>query len=270
MSGFLSKGSTEQGTVVQWPEEIRRAAENNINIANEVATIGYTPYQGNTVAGVNRQLGASMMNNVEAANAFDMQSGGARNQQELLQHAGLGRQGFDGVTTGFRGVDALHAEQNRMPAAQRLAIESFIRDPHTGMAPFNASVPLPQSDFALAPGFQTQRRPGDAHGAMLRDYYTQGQARYDAATEGAGRPPSDRTIDAIEQWRREFDAGNRSAPGDDTGADRFGGNAPSYDDTDSWIDDVFGDDSFIDNVFGDGGGSDPFGDANDPFAGGLY
>lgn len=71
--GGSSKGGTQE-TKVELPPEIKEAAIDNLDIANEVAAIGYTPYRGPTVAEFNPQQKSGMMAYDQAASAFGMPS----------------------------------------------------------------------------------------------------------------------------------------------------------------------------------------------------
>jgi hypothetical protein len=69
--GGGGKGGSE-ATEIKLPPEIEQAAKDNLKIANEVASIGYTPYVGPSIAGFTPQQMNAMQNVDQSANSFGM------------------------------------------------------------------------------------------------------------------------------------------------------------------------------------------------------
>jgi hypothetical protein len=109
MSG--GKGGT-QTTKIELPEVLDRAARENLELANQVGRLGYTPYMGPTVAGLSPAQRATMANTNQAAQAFGMAQAG--NPDSYM----IGEAFNDGAAYGaapiYRaGVGALTPEQHR-------------------------------------------------------------------------------------------------------------------------------------------------------------
>jgi len=185
MSGGGKGGS--EATEIKLPKEIEQAAKENLNIANEVAAIGFTPYLGPTVAGFSPQQMNSFQNTNQAAGSFGMNNvdlgGGFAGQGITQDNPGFDLQGAAGrgltqlgqdlgsrgvmnnaqIGQALTGIQAPNAQAGgfsgysgssifndllaQMPAAQRAAIESFTMDPFTGAPPTNPAVPPPEFRF---------------------------------------------------------------------------------------------------------------------------
>lgn len=155
-------GSSTQTTKVELPPEIKQAAIANLGVADSVASLGATPYNGPSIAGFAPQQMAAMQGTDQAAAAFGMPSAvnwqqgrdGAMNaprgmnNDELFQ-ALTGMPAPNSQMGGFRGYNTAPLGQaafDRLPPAQRALIQSFTMNPVTGAAPTNTSVPLPEFD----------------------------------------------------------------------------------------------------------------------------
>lgn len=188
-------GSQTQTTKVEYPEEIRRAAEQNLDIANEVAAIGYSPYSGPTIAGFSPQQLAGMQSVDQGAAAFGMPSAVNWQQQggqmaapqgmstDALYRALTGMAPPNAQAGGFSGYSAMPLYQagldNTAPA-QLAATQSFFMDPVTGAPPVSASVPAPKTQLYVDPSSgrnAAERRQIAAENARRRLQQAQGQAQ---------------------------------------------------------------------------------------------
>lgn len=146
---------------------IRQAAQQNLDIANEVASIGYVPYQGNSIAGFSPQQMSSMQATDQGMSAFGMpsavdwqQSGGQMQApkgmgSDAIYQALTGMPAPTDDGSGFKGYSAMPMYNNaisQIPQGQLAAIQSFLMNPQTGAAPTNASVPRPNTTYGQLPG----------------------------------------------------------------------------------------------------------------------
>lgn len=159
-------GSTTQTTTVKLPPEIEAAAKANMKIADSVASLGATPFNGPSIAGFSPQQMASMQATDQAASAFGMPSavnwqqgsGGAMSAPKGMSNDAL----FSALTgmpppnssaggfTGYNTQPIAQAAYDRLPPAQRALIESFTMNPVTGAAAKNTSVPKPEYNVQQA------------------------------------------------------------------------------------------------------------------------
>lgn len=160
----MGKGGDQTTTTkVELDPAIREEALNNIDIANEVSALGYTPYTGNTVAGFSPQQMSAMQATDQGMAAFGMPSAVDWQQGGNGSMAAPSGMSSDAIYTaltgmpppttdagGFSGYSAMpmynEAIENT-PAAQLAAIRSFVMDPETGAGPTNLSVPQPRTSF---------------------------------------------------------------------------------------------------------------------------
>ncbi len=146
-SGGGKGGSTASGA--ELPGWVEDAAKENLAITNEVASLGYNPYMGPTVAGFSPQQMNAFQNVNQAAGAFGMSNVGL---SPGMSNADIGQaltgmappQQSVGGISGYSGVPLYQAALAQMPPAQRAMIESFFINPQTGAAPLNPAVPSPQ------------------------------------------------------------------------------------------------------------------------------
>jgi len=144
---------------VELPPEIKQAAIANLGIADSVASLGATPFNGPSIAGFAPQQMAAMQATDQAAAAFGMPSavnwqqgrGGAMSapkgmSNDAMFQALTGMPAPNSQAGGFSGYNTqpiAQAAYAQLPAAQRALIESFTMNPRTGAAPANTSVPKP-------------------------------------------------------------------------------------------------------------------------------
>ena len=144
MSGGKGGGST---TSVEIPEYIERAAQRNLNKAEGISQIGYTPYYGPDVAAFTPSQQAAFQNTADSASAFGMAA--PTSQQDIMG-------GMDAPTTYANGVSGYSSapmfqqsldqlEANR--PGQKDYIDSFFIDPFTGQAGSRVSAPVNYEDY---------------------------------------------------------------------------------------------------------------------------
>lgn len=154
------KGGSETQTI-ELPPEIREAAIQNLDIANEVASIGAMPYRGPAIAGFSPMQQSAMQGVDQAASAFGMPSNVDWQQGRQGQmRAPRGMSQNDMLTaltgmpppnaqaggfSGYSGAPIADQQMAALPEAQRRLLESFTINPETGAGPTNPSVPIPRS-----------------------------------------------------------------------------------------------------------------------------
>ena len=145
MAGGKGGSST---TEVAVPEYIEEAARRNLNKAEGISQIGYTPYYGPDVAAFTPMQEAAFQNTADVASAFGL-SGGDMSAQDL-------RGGVDAPTTyagGVRGYSSAPMyeqsleELGRQRPGQKNYIDSFFIDPVTGAAGSNVQPMIDYTDF---------------------------------------------------------------------------------------------------------------------------
>ena len=159
----MGSGSTTQET--QIPQFVQDASQANIDRANQVAQIGYTPYYGPDVAAFTPMQQASFQNTGQAANAFGMAGGGLLGMEGVPQ-----AQEFAGGQMGYSSApmfeQALQQFADNRPGQYR-AIQNMFVDPMTGQMPGQQ----PQ-------GYSGGGGPSGGWGGNDRDYSRQGGGGY--------------------------------------------------------------------------------------------
>lgn len=144
------KGGSET-TEVQVPAFLEDAAKKNLARADEIATLGYTPYYGPEVAAMTPMQQASMQNTGQAASAFGMAAPAdpMAGMPQAQEFAG-GVQGYSSMPMYEQNLAALQ----EFSPAQYDFIRSMFIDPVTGAEPrdpFNSSFEV--AEPAPAPVF---------------------------------------------------------------------------------------------------------------------
>jgi hypothetical protein len=130
----MSKGgSSTQST--QIPEYLENALKQNLNRANDVSQIGYTPYYGPDVAALSPMQQQSMQSTGNAASAFGLAPQGfdAMAGMPQAQTFANGLQGYSSAPLYQESVDQLQANR----PAQFQAMADMFTDPFTGAAAKN-------------------------------------------------------------------------------------------------------------------------------------
>lgn len=143
----MSKGGSTTSTVAV-PEYIEKAAKRNLNKAEGISQIGYTPYYGADVAAFTPMQQAAFQNTADTAGAFGT-AGGNMSQQDI-------RGGMSEPTTfagGVRGYSSAPMYEQSLEAlaaarpGQKEYIDNFFIDPYTGRAGSNVQAPIDYEQY---------------------------------------------------------------------------------------------------------------------------
>ena len=139
-------GSTSQETAI--PEYITEAAKKNLQRAELVSNIGYTPYIGPDVAAFSPMQEAGFQSTENLANAFGIGSG--MSQQDIMGGMGEPTQYANGVRgySSYPLYEEALEEFAKQRAAQKQYIDSLFIDPFTGAMSSNEYSPLNQSTLS--------------------------------------------------------------------------------------------------------------------------
>jgi len=125
--GSLFSGSTE--SKVKIPEWLEDAAKSNLGQAQDVASIGYTPYYGPDVAAFNPMQEAAFQNTADASRAFGLSAPtDAMAGMPQAQDFGGGVMGYSSQPLFQESVDRFRADR----PAQASLMDSFFIDPQSG------------------------------------------------------------------------------------------------------------------------------------------
>lgn len=126
MSGGGGKGGS-QTTEMSIPGYLEDAAKGNLNRADDISQIGYTPYIGADVAAFTPQQNAAFAGANQAASAFGLPATAGTGMPEPQQFAG----GISGYSSAPLYNESLAALQTQAPG-QYNAITGMFIDPVTG------------------------------------------------------------------------------------------------------------------------------------------
>ena len=145
MSGGKGGSTTSSVTI---PEYIEAAAQRNLNKAERISQIGYTPYYGPDVTAFTPMKQAAFQGTAQTASAFGL-PGGSMSQQDIMG-------GMPAPTTYAGGVQGYSAapiyEQSlqtlgeRRPG-QKAYIDSFFIDPYAGGAAAGNFAPIDYTSY---------------------------------------------------------------------------------------------------------------------------
>ena len=152
MSGGGKGGS--QTTKVEIPAWLEQAAQRNIARAEDLATLGYTPYYGPDVAALTPMQEAAMANTNAAASAFGLGAAPTTGAPTPQQYAG----GVSGYSSGSLYDQAVAELQGRLPG-QYAGLTAPFRNPVTGAMPAAPYAPYSATQAA---------QPATAFGAAMQ------------------------------------------------------------------------------------------------------
>lgn len=212
MSG--GKGGTKTSTV-EIPEYIERAAQRNLNRAEQIAQMGYVPYYGPDVAAFTPMQEAAMQNVASAAGAFGLATptgASVTGMPTATEYAG-GIRGYSSSPM----FEQAQAELAARRPAQKSYIDSFFIDPVTGTYGANAPALVDYTQFGTAADERAAQRANEL--AMARDPYHGGDSVADFLD------PNDRMglRETMERQERNFAAGVTPDPNFGYGVDDKGG-----------------------------------------------
>jgi len=147
----MSKGGSTSSSVTV-PDYIEDAARRNLNKAEGISQIGYTPYYGPDVAAFTPMQQASFQNTANVADAFGM--GAPSSSFDIMGGMGEPTQYANGVR-GYSSAPIYEQSLNELAArrpAQKAYMDSFFIDPYTG-AP-GANVQSPNAMYPTYDGTQ--------------------------------------------------------------------------------------------------------------------
>jgi len=212
MSG--GKGGTKTSTV-EIPEYIERAAQRNLNRAEQIAQMGYVPYYGPDVAAFTPMQEAAMQNVASAAGAFGLATptgASVTGMPTATEYAG-GIRGYSSAPM----FEQAQAELAARRPAQKSYIDSFFIDPVTGQYGANAPALVDYTQFGTMADERAAQRANEL--AMARDPYHGGDSVADFLD------PNDRMglRETMERQERNFAAGVTPDPNFGYGVDDKGG-----------------------------------------------
>lgn len=145
MSGGKGGSTTSSVTI---PEYIEAAAQRNLNKAERISQIGYTPYYGPDVAAFTPMQQAAFQGTAQTASAFGL-PGGSMSQQDIMggmpaptAYAG-GVQGYSAAPIYEQSLQTLG---ERRPG-QKAYIDSFFIDPYAGGAAAGNFAPIDYTSY---------------------------------------------------------------------------------------------------------------------------
>jgi len=171
MSGGKGGSTTSSVTI---PEYIEAAAQRNLNKAERISQIGYTPYYGPDVAAFTPMQQAAFQGTAQTAGAFGL-PGGSMSQQDIMG-------GMPAPTTYAGGVQGYSAapiyEQSLQTLGQRRPgqkayIDSFFIDPYAGGAAAGNFAPIDYTNYqtgAAAARASAGAGAGTGVGSGVADY----------------------------------------------------------------------------------------------------
>jgi len=199
MSG--GKGGTKTSTV-EIPEYIERAAQRNLNRAEQIAQMGYVPYYGPDVAAFTPMQEAAMQNVAGAAGAFGLASptgAGITGMPAATEYAG-GIRGYSSAPM----FEQAQAELARRRPAQKSYLDSFFINPVTGDYGANAPALIDYTAYGTGGG-------------------TGGGAGGGSNSGGVGQERADFMAEHMARQERNYAAGVTPDPNFGYGVDDKGG-----------------------------------------------
>ena len=162
MSGGKGGSTTSSVTI---PEYIEAAAQRNLNKAERISQIGYTPYYGPDVAAFTPMQQAAFQGTAQTASAFGL-PGGSMSQQDIMG-------GMPAPTTYAGGVQGYSAapiyEQSlatlgQQRPGQKAYIDSFFIDPYAGGAAAGNFAPIDYTAYRTNAAMARANAGGDVGG----------------------------------------------------------------------------------------------------------
>jgi len=168
-------GSTTSSVAI--PEYIEAAAQRNLNKAERISQIGYTPYYGPDVAAFTPMQQAGFQNTADLAGAFGM-SGGDMSQQDIMGGMGPATTyagGVQGYSSAPIYEQSLQTLGERRPG-QKAYIDSFFIDPYTGAAGTNNFAPIDYTTYSTMADQAATQQANDLAIAQAGNYELTDQA----------------------------------------------------------------------------------------------
>ena len=202
MSGGKGGSTTSSVTI---PEYIEAAAQRNLNKAERISQIGYTPYYGPDVAGFTPMQQAGFQNIADTAGAFGMAS--PTTQQDIMGGMGPATTyagGVQGYSSAPIYEQALQTLGERRPG-QKAYIDSFFIDPYSGGATAGNFAPIDYTSYGTMADQAAAERQNQLNIAALQrppsSTLTQGETMQlgDIVAPGSGYNPMTDTLTEEQQ-----------------------------------------------------------------------
>ena len=202
MSGGKGGSTTSSVTV---PEYIEAAAQRNLNKAERISQIGYTPYYGPDVAGFTPMQQAGFQNIADTAGAFGMAA--PTTQQDIMGGMGPATTyagGVQGYSSAPIYEQALQTLGERRPG-QKAYIDSFFIDPYSGGATAGNFAPIDYTSYGTMADQAAAERQNQLNIAALQrppsSTLTQGETMQlgDIVAPGSGYNPMTDTLTEEQQ-----------------------------------------------------------------------
>jgi len=158
MSGGKGGSTTSSVTI---PEYIEAAAQRNLNKAERISQIGYTPYYGPDVAAFTPMQQAGFQNIADTAGAFGMAA--PTTQQDIMGGMGPATTyagGVQGYSSAPIYEEALQTLGERRPG-QKAYIDSFFINPYTGGATAGNFAPIDYTSYSTMADQAAAQRAND-------------------------------------------------------------------------------------------------------------
>ena len=197
MSGGGKSGSSTQTTKVKLPKVLRRAARENIALADDVGRLGFMPNLGPTVAGFSPGQRAAMDNTNQAAQAFGMQSAGDVDGYMMGES-------FDGGSA-YGAAPVYEQMLAGLTPEQRAGIMSFVSSDVGGTHRKNTS--SGNRGKGGLPDILGGGSGGSGGGGMWSDGMTASEVRQHQADRTFGRAPAD-TRSVYDQQMAQYTGGS--------------------------------------------------------------
>jgi len=202
MSGGKGGSTTSSVTI---PEYIEAAAQRNLNKAERISQIGYTPYYGPDVAAFTPMQQAGFQNIADTAGAFGMAA--PTTQQDIMGGMGPATTyagGVQGYSSAPIYEEALQTLGERRPG-QKAYIDSFFINPYTGGATAGNFAPIDYTSYGTMADQAAAERQNQLNIAALQrppsSTLTQGETMQlgNIVAPGSGYNPMTDTLTAEQQ-----------------------------------------------------------------------
>jgi len=158
MSGGKGGSTTSEVSI---PEYIEAAAQRNLNKAERISQIGYTPYYGPDVAAFTPMQQAGFQNTADLAGAYGMAA--PSSQQDIMGGMGPATQ-YAGGVQGYSSAPMYEqslAELGARRPGQKAYIDSFFIDPYSGGTTAGNFAPIDYTRYGTMAGAERQDRQNE-------------------------------------------------------------------------------------------------------------
>ena len=167
MSGGKGGSTTSEVSI---PEYIEAAAQRNLNKAERISQIGYTPYYGPDVAAFTPMQQAGFQSTADLAGAYGMAA--PSSQQDIYGGMGPATQYANGVQ-GYSSAPMYEqslAELGARRPGQKAYIDSFFIDPYSGGTTAGNFAPIDYTRYGTMAEAERQNRQNELNIAGINPY----------------------------------------------------------------------------------------------------